>query len=264
MENKRLFLGMEVVAPWPEELPSGRILLPEDRHVTLAFLGDTNLPQLQTLLDSFPKPPFEIGLAGYFDHPLFLPESSPHVAAWHIHWLEQEAQFFHFREEIVAWLQGYHLFPKKEKKRFVSHVTIARSPFVIHEWKHSFVKRPLFIRNIHLCESLGFSRYEVCWTYPILAPFEEKEHTADIAFVVRGKTMEQIHLHAQLALSFHDLKLLKYFSFEKVQNIDEIVQSLNRMISLADQAEGCSLKAVSYHGNVQGSDVLEWEMIVDV
>jgi RNA 2',3'-cyclic 3'-phosphodiesterase len=39
---KRLFFAFEVDAPWPEALPSGRILEPSCRHMTLAFLG--NIP----------------------------------------------------------------------------------------------------------------------------------------------------------------------------------------------------------------------------
>lgn len=264
MENKRLFFGMEVVAAWPDDLPGGRILEASDRHLTLAFLGDANLSQLQTLLPSFPKPPFEIGLAAYFDHPIFLPPRTPHVAAWNIEWLEQKEPFLQFQTELIAWLKT-NGFPLREGKgEFLSHVTIARTPFVIREWKEAFEKRPLFVRNVHLYESLGYSHYEVRWTYPILAPFEEKEHTADIAFTIRGKTMQQIHLHAQLALSFHFPPLIGYFSSANVQNLDEIVRSLNSIIGKADQEIGSPFKAVSYHGNLEGRELLEWEMIVDV
>lgn len=264
MEDKRLFFGMEVFAPWPEELPQGRILLPQDRHLTLVFLGNANASKLQTLLPSCPKPPFEIGLAAYFDHPIFLPHSRPNVAAWQIQWLEQKELFLKFQKELVFWLKANGFSPREGKGEFLPHVTIARRPFSIREWKETFEKRPLFIRNLHLCESLGSSRYKVCWTYPILSPFEEKEHTADIAFTIRGKTIQQIHLHAQLALSFHFPPLIRYFSFPTVQNLDEIVQSLNSIIGKADQEEGAPFKAVSYHGNLGGSDILEWEMIVDV
>ncbi len=262
MEDKRLFFGFEVISPWPETMPPGRVLLETDRHLTVAFLGNTNLTHLTELLGSLPPLPFKIGLAGIFDKPVFLPKGTPHVAAWHIHWIEAEEIFRQAQKALVFWLKvkGFH--PREGE--FLPHVTIARSPFSIHEWKESFEKRPLFIRNLHLCESLGSSRYQIRWSYPVLPPFEEKEHTADIAFTVRGSSMRDLHLHAQLALSFHFPPLVDYFTFQEVGSLDEIVQSLNAVIGKADQELGSPFKAVSYHGQVAKAETLEWEMIVDV
>ncbi len=133
-------------------------------------------------------------------------------------------------------------FPVKGHAReFLPHVTIARDPDAFDEWKKSFEKRPLFIRSLHLCESLGSSYYRVCWKVPLLAPFDEKEHTADIAFTVRGSSFQNLHLHAQLALSFHFPLLLDYFSFEEVFSLDQIIESLNLMIGKADERVGCPL-----------------------
>jgi 2'-5' RNA ligase len=258
MELKRLFLGMEVVAPWPESLPKGRILDESDRHLTLAFLGDANLPQLQELLNSFPKPPFQIGLAGIFDKALFL----RHVAAWHIQWLEREELFLTFQKNLVNWLKSQGLHPKEGK--FLSHVTLARRPFSTPEWQKSFHPLPMYVKNIHLCESLGNSEYEVCWNFPILAPFDEIEHTADIAFLVRGENLQQLFLHAQLALCFHFPPMLTFIKNRSVANLDEIVAVLNGMILKADIELGCPFKAVSFHGELQKNQFLEWEMIVDV
>lgn len=264
MENKRLFFGFEVVSPWPEALPSGRAILESDRHLTVAFLGDSNLPEVIDRLATFPPLPFQIGLCGIFDRPIFLPHRSPNVAAWNIRWLENEELFLRFQKDLVGWLQENGLHPREQAGKFLSHVTIARKPFVIHEWKKDFETRPLFIRNLHLCESLGSSRYKVCWSYPILAPFEEKEHTADIAFTVRGTSFQDLSLHAQLALSFYFSPLTDYFSFEEVRSLDEIVQLLNAMIGKVDQEIGSPFKAVSYHGTIVKTEVMEWEMIVDV
>lgn len=251
MERKRLFLCVEVVAPWPEDLPKGRLLLEADRHLTLVFLGEIALDL--TILDSMPKPPFEIGIAGIFDKPLFLPSHSPRVAAWHVKWLEGEDLILQFQKTVADWF--------KKKGEFLSHVTIAREPFVISEWKRTFKPLPLFTKNIHLCESLGHSRYKVLWQIPIHAPFEEIEHTADIAFHIRGKTLAQISLHAQLALSFYFPPLLPFFDFKDVQSLDELISLLNSIVARADQELGCPFKGVSYHGTVQ-NDI--WEMIVDV
>jgi len=264
MEHKRLFFGFEVAAPWPESFPPGRVLLEKDRHLTIAFLGDADLEQMTEALASFPGLPYKIGLAGVFDRPIFLPHQSPHVAAWSIRWLEGEGILSTFQKEFFAWLKGKGMAPKESRKDFLPHVTLARSPFAIREWKEAFEKRPLYISHFCLYESLGSSRYEVKWTCPALAPFEEKEHTADIAYLVRGLSMREIHCHAQLALSFRFPPLVNYFSFERKETLDEIIESLNQVIGRADEAIGCPFKAASYSGKVIERQVLEWEMIIDV
>ncbi len=237
----RLFFGMEVFCPWPEEFPNGRILLEDDRHLTLAFLGDSNrMPDLA----SFPKPPFSVGLCGIFDNPLFL----AHVVAWHIHWLEDG--ILECYKQLVEWL-GL-------KDRFLSHVTIARKPCDEAGWKQAFQPLPLYVKNINLYESLGNSKYRVTWQYPIQAPFDEIEHTADLAFRVRGN----LFLHAQLALAFHFPPMIRYFDFRKILEGDAIVSALNGLLAKADSEIGCPFKAISFHGTQKSSD--EWEMIVDV
>lgn len=226
----RLFFGMEVFCPWPDEFPSG------DRHLTLAFLGDTNMPDLH----SFPKPPFSIGVAGFFNKPLKL----AHVIAWHVQWLQKGID--EYQKELTAWL-GI-------KDRFLPHVTITRNL----DWQHDFQPLPLYVQNINLYESLGHSKYKILWQYPMLAPFEEIEHTADIAFIVRGN----LYLHAQLALAFHYPQMIRYFDFQKIDGFDEIVTALNQILARVDSEIGCPFKAVSFHG--EKTPLGEWEMIVDV
>lgn len=264
MENKRLFFGFEIASPWPDEMPPGRILLEKDRHLTVAFLGNADLSELLDGLAGFPALPFRIGLSGIFDRPIFLPSSFPRVAAWGIKWLEGENLFNQFQKDLIAWLKKMGLHPKEHAGELFSHVTMARNPSALDKWKESFEKRPLFIRSLHLCESLGSSHYQVRWKHPLLSPFDEKEHTADIAFTVRGTSLQNLYLHAQLALSFHFPQLLDYFSFEKVLSFDKIVEGLNRIIGKADEKIGSPFKAVSYHGSLKGEEILEWEMIVDV
>jgi hypothetical protein len=192
-----------------------------------------------------------------------LPERSPRVASWHVQWLEKKEEFLGYQKQLIVWLKekGFH---PKERGEFLSHVTVARQPFEVRDWKEAFEKLPLFSSNLHLCESLGNSRYEVCWTHPAVAPFEEIEHTADLAFVIRGANFSEIFLHAELALSFHFPPLIRYFSTPEIKSEEEVVRELNRLVALADEKEGTPFKAVSYSGVFKKEQFLEWEMIVDV
>jgi 2'-5' RNA ligase len=264
IEDKRLFFGFAINTPWPDSLPEGRRLLEIDRHVTVAFLAHANLSKLIEAARHVPKIPFALGLGGIFDRPLFLPKRAPRVAAWHIRWLEKEELFLRFQKELIVWLKELRLEPREQNGEFLSHVTLAREPFHVKEWKETFQKLPLFLGDLHLWESLGSSRYRSHWSYPILSPFEEKEHTADIAFTIRGMSLQEMFLHAQLALSFHFPPLIDFISFREVENLDAMIGSLNQMICALDQEIGSPFKAVSYHGKLEGEGILQWEMIVDV
>lgn len=228
------------MAPWPEELPKGRVLSAPDRHLTLVFLGESTMPDLE----SFPKPPFRIGLAGIFNKPAFL----SNVVAWHIQWLEEGV--LSYQNTLANWLNI--------KGEFLSHVTMARKPYLVEEWSAQFRKLPLYVKNLNLYESLGYSKYKILWQYPLLAPFDEMEHTADLAFRVR----HPLYLHAQLALAFHFPEIIRYFEWSAITDLDEIVSALNAMIAKVDSEIGCPFKAVSFHGTENPTN--EWEMIVDV
>src|SRR5437868_6914258 len=95
---KRVFFGCEVTAPWPTQLPPGRVLDPTHRHMTLAFLGETRYDRLQEILPGFPTPPFSVGLAGEFNRCLFLPERHPHVVSWHMRYLDDAAPLRTFQQ----------------------------------------------------------------------------------------------------------------------------------------------------------------------
>lgn len=195
-------------------------------------------------LTAFPKPPFSIGKGGFFNKTINL----AHVIAWHIHWFENG--LLEYQKQLIEWL-GL-------KDRFLSHVTLARKPCDEHGWQNAFQPLPMYVRNINLYESLGHSEYKILWQYPMLAPFEEIEHTADIAFIVRGN----LYLHAQLALAFHYPQMIRYFDLREINGLDTIVTALNQILARVDGEIGCPFKAVSFHGTKISSG--EWEMIVDV
>jgi hypothetical protein len=228
--------------------------------MTLVFLGQTDLASMLERLSGFPDPGFRIGLAGYFDAPLFLPEKHPRTAGGHVRLFEGEETLARFQQKLVSWLRLL-------EKDFLPHVTIARDPKDIPEWKEAFSPLPLYLQHIHLYKSLGFSEYESLWHYPILPPFEEQEHTADIAYTVRGESWQSLQLHASLALAFQFPPLLPFFEpKQKPTNFTELIGGLNRLIAKADAECGAPFKAVSYHGDVRVSPegIWEWEMIVDV
>jgi 2'-5' RNA ligase len=263
---KRLFFACETYAPWPSSLPSGRLLKETQRHVTLAFLGNIPFEPLQKLLPFFPIPLFFINAIGMFDCCLSLPARHPNVIAWGIQWFEDSAPLLHYQQTVVNWLRQQDVLTKDEKKPFLPHVTLCRSPFNLKEWKQQFTPLPFFLKDICLYESMGNLNYQPLWRLPMIAPFEELEHTADIAFLIRGTSYQSLYCHAQLALSFHFPPLLNYFSLLTHEpSLDEIIMQLNVLITQADSDIGCPFKAISFHDRVEKQNHwIEWEMIVDV
>ncbi len=264
-ETKRLFFGMEIHAPWPDKLPFGRLLDPVHRHLTLAFLGHVSYQKLMELLSQLPRLKFKVGLTGKFDQCLFLPPHHPHVVAWHVDWLEDVSALLDFQSALVEWLnlEGFSV----DIRPFMPHVTLARAPFNYKGWRTSFTPLPMIATTIHLFESVGHSHYTSLWHLPLHPPFLEIEHTADRAFLVYGESITQLFQHAQVALAFSDPSLLPFLiSHPHCETVDDIVISLNEIICTADQEIGASLKAVSFHGNIQkqSDGTFVWEMIIDV
>ncbi|MBS0605088.1 MAG: hypothetical protein JSS60_08675 [Verrucomicrobia bacterium] len=263
-DSGRLFFGAQVEAPWPKDYPPGRMIEEETRHVTLAFLGDTSLPALQALLPSAPLPPFLIGPAGIGNTLIFLPPDKNRVAALSVQWLDPSAAFNIYQKQFTIWLKasGYSL----EERPYFPHITIARGPFDKKSWQDHFAPLPFFVKAIRLYQSIGNLHYRSLWDVPLLSPFEEFEHTADIAFLVRGSTPQELHRNAQLALAFKFPSLVPFFSARLQGTLDEIIIALNEIVGTADAECGCPFKAVSFHGQIKvdENNLLNWEMIVDV
>lgn len=104
------------------------------------------------------------------------------------------------------------------------------------------------------------------WSTTFPSPFEEIDHIADLAFTVRGETLEQLHYHALIALTFYEPQLLPFVSQERASaDLDTIIIHLNDLVTKVDVEDGCAFKAVSFHGEViDRKGFFEWEMIVDV
>lgn len=262
--QKRVFFAFEVNAPWPSQYPKGRNVDLHCRHLTLAFLGNVDYPALEGILTEFPKPPFTVGPVGHFDKCLSLPKRHPHVIAWNVKWGTGEDLFNEYQLQIAEWLRSHQY--KIDERPFLSHVTIARSPFDEEKWFSAFSPLPVAVMGLHLYESVGNLSYKPLWTYPLVPPFQEFDHTADIAFLISGKTIEHLHENANTALAFKYPPLLKYMASINIQTeLPEVVIALNQLISQADSEIGCPLKAVSFHGDIKEKEnILQWEMIVDV
>lgn len=263
-ENKRLFFGLEVNSTWPENLPKGRLLQEHERHLTVAFLGNVPYAKVKNFLKDIPKPPFKVGFAGYFDDILFLPPRFPKVVAWHANWLESSQTLNTYCKQLKSALEkhGFSI----DKRELLSHVTLCRAPFMPKEWRKAFVSLPCIATHLHLYESLGNLHYQPIWTHAIQAPFEEIEHTADIAFHIYGEKISQLFTHAQIALAFRFPPLISFMRNIEVNSLEEIIIYLNQLVTQADAELGCPFKAVSFHGNIseEPDKTLKWEMIVDV
>lgn len=262
---KRLFFGVEVYSPWPIQLPKGRLLDEQHRHLTLAFLGNIPYLPLKEHLLEFPHFSSKVGSVGYFDACLTLPPRHPNVVAWHAHWLQKEEPLVLFQKRLSDWLisKGYSL----DKRPWNAHVTLCRQPFEADQWNKDFIPLPFYTTSVHLYESVGNLSYLPIWSYPIAAPFEEISHTADMAFIIRGENLQQIYQHALIALAFKAPEFLDFIEpVEEFNHLDDVIIELNALVSKVDRAVGCPLKAVSFHGELTEIEnaLMAWEMIVDV
>jgi len=260
----RLFFGLEIAAPWEEIEENGRIIKEESRHMTIAFLGDVDFSYFAPFLGTVPLPSFQLGLVGICDHLLFLPEKRSRVVAGHVTWLSKSDAFLEFYAEFLLWLEGLKI--KVDKREFLPHITFARRPFDKEKWEKGFQPLPLFTTAFVLYQSDGNLTYTPLWRFPFKHPFSEIEHTADIAFNILGARVEEIHLHAAVALAFKFPPMIQLLENHRyLQQLDDVIIDLNHLIHQADAKWGCPFKAVSFHGNIiQREGLLTWEMIIDV
>lgn len=249
-------------ASWPAVLPHGRLVAENCRHLTLVFLGNTPLKSVLSWIDSAPCLDVAIAPSGWIKKWLFLPdEAHARVVAGSVDWLEGEGAFSLFVSSLSAFLK------KNDPRPFFPHITIARKPFDVEEWKKDAPLIPFFIREITLYESLGHLHYEPRWSYPLTPPFEEIAHAADLAFLVRGQTFGKLLQHAYLALSFHFPQFLTHrVADAELSSLDEVIMQLNRVITEIDRTVGSPFKAVSFHSELHKleNNLLQWKMIVDV
>ncbi|MCB1181426.1 MAG: hypothetical protein KDK55_05345 [Chlamydiia bacterium] len=264
-ENKRVFFGLQIDAPWPENLPAGELLAEKDRHATLAFLGDVHFPLLKSALARFPPPPFRVGFCGRFDKVLLLPPHHPRLVAWNMQFGEEIQKLIDYQTLLSTWLKKEGLIFNK-KHNFTPHVTMCRRPHALRDWKKKFSPLPFITTHLHLYESLGQLRYQPIWSYPLLPPFKEIDHTADFGFEIFGESLLHLFSHAQIALCFIFPPLIDFLiTPSRLETHEDVIIALNELVSHADIELGIPFKAVSFHGNLkQKNTIYSWEMILDV
>jgi RNA 2',3'-cyclic 3'-phosphodiesterase len=156
-DTQRLFFGAETIAPWPKELPRGRLVEESSRHLTLAFLGTISFKSLEPHLFTIPQAPFDIGIVGISDQLLALPNRHARVIACHVKWLEHEETLRSFHRALIQWLLKANY--TVQDRELLSHITIARAPFDRDEWMQLQLCLPFVLKGFHLYESVGNLSY---------------------------------------------------------------------------------------------------------
>lgn len=204
--KRRVFFGFDAVAPWPDPLPAGRVLRPQDRHVTLAFMGMVEVDSLLKLMPYCPKPP-PMGAVGAYTECLFLPPKKPRGVAWKLDWWTQKDALYEYQRALTEWLIDCDYAPHSTKRGWLPHTTIARGDYSDTQWRQDFRPLPVITTHLHLFESLGHSQYDPLWSLPLQRPFTR---TANLEWQVTGKTLADVYLGAHAALCFDDTRLMPF------------------------------------------------------
>ncbi|MBN1914803.1 MAG: hypothetical protein JW769_02810 [Parachlamydiales bacterium] len=261
----RLFFGFSVEAPWPDSFPSGKIIFPEFRHLTVAFIPEYS-GKVEELVSLVPSFPFSLGKVGLFHRCVFLPKREMRVVAWEGRWLDGGEEVTDWQNRLIAKLVEKKIIENLQRETLF-HMTISRGKFSPIEWEKSFFPLPMMITHIQLYESLGNSHYRILWKHPFIRPFEGREHTADMAYIIRGRDLKEIFHHAFIALAFSFPMLSSYYKpMPSRSSLEEIIIDLNTIVADVDREIGIGIKAVSFHGQLQKKNdrFFEWEMVIDV
>lgn len=276
-EKKRLFLGFEVFSNLKKIPFEKKQIDKKNRHMTMLFLKNQYVTDILKKLPYISLEAFSIGLVGYYNRCLFLPKKNPRLVAYQVDFFEKNDLVENFYKKLLEIFneqlhQNSKIFEEKNNKdikSFLPHVTMCRDGFDKKRWEKSFEILPLYLKSFSLYESFQNSKYEKIKEYPLINPFEEIAHTADIAYMIRGKNLIDLLYNSFIALCFKAKDFLKYknlITSNLIKNIDDIVILLNDIIAQME-IDGFHLpfKAVSFNTNItKDENILNWEMIVDV
>ncbi|NGX63060.1 MAG: RNA 2',3'-cyclic phosphodiesterase [Candidatus Anoxychlamydiales bacterium] len=265
-DTKRLFFGFEIQTLWPKTFTAKKIIKEENRHITLLFLGENIIEDIEKHLQDLPSLDTNIPLAGFFDKTLFLPEKNPRLVAYRANFFDKSKEVKNFQNELFEFFKKKN-FSIKQNSNFLPHVTVCRENFSIKEFKENFYFFPFYIKSFNLYESFQNSEYKTLWKKDFQKPFQEFFHTADIAFIIKGENFSSLLLNSFIALAFKEFSILNYFNeLKSVTSLDDVIINLNEIITKAE-IDGLHMpfKAVSFHSDIETKqNLLHWEMIVDV
>lgn len=232
MTVKRLFLGFEVDAPWFKNMPKGRMVAPESRHLTLAFLGEIDCGKRLKHLEHMPVFPCKVGAAGICKELIYLPVKKPNAVALSFKWLTQEELVLRFQQELTVWLQTFGYLASSGESVFLPHVTLARRPFQTREWTEIFYPLPMITTHLHLYESVGQLCYKPIWSKRVLQPISRMvlPQNTCTAFHLMANSYKDLWIHAWLGVSFiYPQVILENFSdcvFEDLEGVEEKLNSI--------------------------------------
>jgi RNA 2',3'-cyclic 3'-phosphodiesterase len=264
-KSYRLFIGIDFVAKWPEQFPDIDIIKEENRHLTLLFLGNKKEKVKEKLLE-FPKPGDTLSSSGIFDKYVGIPKKNSRLIALEGH-LINGINLEEYRYNIIDWFKHHQIEYEEYKRSFYPHLTICRKNFTLSKWEKQIVKVPFYLKGVHLYQSHQNSEYIKLKSYLFTPIFTQVEHTADIAFLIRGKDLQSLYINAQIALEFQFENFLNFLDLTtKIISKEQLVMALNTIVSNLDIEIGSPLKAISFHGKFQEKKTgyFEWEMIIDV
>lgn len=235
---KRLFLGFKVDAPWFSIMPKGRIVAPESRHLTLAFLGEVDEGGLVKLLEEIPMSSYKVGAMGICKELIYLPPKKPNVAALSFNWLTQSELMLRFQQELVLWLRRFGYLSSDFENVFLPHVTLARRPFNPLEWKEIFYPLPLSTSHLHLYESIGQLRYKPLWSKNVWQPISRIVSPPEDAckvYRLMANTYKDLWIHTWLGLGFvYPQVVSEDFPYVVVGGLKEAEEQLNRILKHLD------------------------------
>jgi 2'-5' RNA ligase len=194
---KNLFLAFEIKGQWPASFPKARLIPDAYRHLTLAFIGPYDNSSVMNVVPTIPRFKDTISPSGRLDNLIFLPPGIERIAVLIPQFFDMPAVMNYQKEVSGDLLRKLGL---QEKRSFLPHVSIARAPFDHKEWKEISWNIPFYVSSLSLYQTVASLRYDILWKQPYTPPFDEIDHTADLAYTIRGRNLSELFSHALLCL----------------------------------------------------------------